>query len=375
MKNRTLTLIATAASAALVCVAIRQCGLLKPIDAKNATGQPESTPAEQQQVSVDGQQSQQSLPRLPRPQTPEDILKRHNAGASGFDSKVRFWGKVLDQDGHPIEGASIRASVTTLRMIKTEKGYREFELLDTQSKADGTFMFDGAEGFSLTIEKLTKPGYVLPSPYQEAMRFPEDFKHRFTYNPMGGPEKVFRPDPASPFVFRLWKLRKPEPLFMDGSWAGFRGPKLQIDEEPRKLSMAFEPGGTKHAPDISIAVTSVGTEQSPLWEITVAAVEADGGIAKADPSDAFMFEAPEGGYERVQKFRYGPDETKNYGEGAPVRFFVQSKHGRWYSAADLIFFAPDESGKIVTKWRNWLNPNGSRNLEHDSANPILVQGL
>lgn len=303
--------------------------------------------------------------RLPRPQTLEDVLKRHNVGAAGFDSKVQFWGKVLDQDGHPVEGASIRASVTTLRMIKTEKGYREFELLDTQSKADGSFMFDGAAGFSLTIEKLTKPGYVLPAPYQEAMRFPEDFKHRYTYNPMGGPEKPFHPDPASPVIFRLWKLRSPEPLLLCGTWSGFRGPEYQLDGEA--------------TPDvvrtISVAVASVGTKQSPLWEVTMTAAETDGGIAKANPNDAFMFEAPAGGYERVQKFRYGPEDTRNYGEGAPVRVFVRSKQGRWYAAVDSIFFAPDDSGEIRTKSRYWLNPNGSRNLEHDAANPILAKGL
>ncbi len=292
-------------------------------------------------------------------------LKRYNAGAAGFDSKVRFWGKVLDQDGHPIEGASIRASVTTLRLVKTENGYREFELLDAQSKADGTFMFDGASGFSLTIEKLTKPGYVLPSPYQEAMRFPEDLKYRYTYNPMGGLEKVFHPDPASPVVFRLWKLRNPEPLLLRGTWLGYQGPEYQLDGE----------GAVDVKHSISVAVGSVGTKQSPQWEVTVTAAEADGGIAKADPNDPFMFEAPVSGYERVQKFRYGPDDTKDYGKGAPVRFFVRTKKGRWYAAVDSIFFAPNTKGNIRTKSRYWLNPNGSRNLEHDSANPIDVGGL
>jgi hypothetical protein len=260
-------------------------------------------------------------------------------------------------------------------MIKTEKGYREFELIDTQSKADGSFMIDGAEGFSLTIEKLVKPGFVLPAPYQEAMRFPEDFKYRFTYNPMAGAKEIFHPDPASPVIFRLWKLRDPEPLFMSGSWAGYHGPKLQMNAVGQKLSMAFAPGGAKHDSDISITVTSVGTEKSPRWEVSVAAVENDGGVAKADPNDAFMFEAPASGYQREQKFQYGPEDADQYEQGAPVRFFVRSKQGRWYSAADLIFFAPDANGQIVTKWRNWLNPNGSRNLEHDSANPILVRDL
>ena len=63
----------------------------------------------------------------------------HNAIAARFDTGVRFWGKVVDQAGDPLEWVKIVSSVTTLRMIKTEHGYREFEVLQATSASDGTF--------------------------------------------------------------------------------------------------------------------------------------------------------------------------------------------------------------------------------------------
>ena len=341
----------------MLAVLVRQCGLAT-IDAS----------AKQNDLErLGGVSNDQKSPTVEthRQTSDEDLLSRHNAGASKFDSKVQFWGKVLDQDGKPVEGVSILASVTTLRMVKTERGFREFELLDEVSNADGSFMFDGAAGFSLTIEKLTKPGYVLPGPYQEAMRFPEELKYRYTYNAMGGADQLFHPDPASPVIFRLWKLRSPEPLILRGTWASYAGPRYQVDE----AAMPDVRGA------IAVAVKSVEGRRSPLWEVIVTAAAIDGGIAKADADDAFMFEAPEEGYERVQKFRYCPGDFRQPGDGFPVRFFVRGKSGGWFAAVDSLFYPPNDSGEIVTKSRFWLNPSGSRNLEHDSANPIRAKGF
>jgi len=103
-------------------------------------------------------------------------------------------------------------------------------------------------------------------------------------------------------------------------------------------------------------------------------VQQDGGVVKADASDVFLFEAPATGYTKSIKFRYGPegaDEMRD-GPGAPVRFCVRSDGGRSYGAGETAFFTPHDDGVVFTSWRSWRNPNGSRNLEHDAANPWLV---
>ena len=304
--------------------------------------------------------------------TQDEILDRHNLGTSAFDTRIRLWGKVVDQHGNPVEGAMIKAIATTLRMVKVENGYREYEILSAQSAADGTFMFDGAEGFSLTIRQLSKDGYVLPSAYQAGIRW-EGVRYRFRYKSIGDVQSVFHPNPEQPVVFHLWKLHKPEPLIINGTGVGTNGPEFKLGGLPKALTMV---GKTEYelkklglARDITIKVDNVGSVQSPEWEVTVASLESDGGVIIANPSDVFQFQAPEFGYCHSIKYRYGPEGTDAIkGEkGAPVRFYVRSKGGRWFSAVEFTFFSPNENGIVPTNKRLWTNPNGSRNLEHDAA--------
>jgi len=289
-----------------------------------------------------------------------DPWGEHNSIAARFDTHVRFWGKVVDQAGDPLEGVKIVSSVTTLRMIKTEHGYREFEVLQATSASDGTFKFDGSDGMYLDIDALSKKGYVLPSAYQFGMSCVIGAKFRYRYSSMGGQEKVFIPNSSIPEVFHLWKLNKPEPLEIGGESEGRNGPEFKVGDPPDPLRT------------ISIMVSDVGTSSSPKWEVTVSALEADGGVVMADSSDIFMFQAPEGGYTHSIKFRYGlegADESQD-DPGASLRFYVQSNQGRWHAAREYAFFSPNRKGIVETKMRFWLNPSGSRNLEHDGGHPL-----
>ena len=299
-----------------------------------------------------------------KPQSPEDILSQRNQGVSAFDTKVRFWGKVLDQNQQPVEGATIKATVSTLRMIEIENGYREYEILSTQSAADGTFMFDGAEGICLRIQRLSKDGYVLPAAYQAGTRW-EGSKYAYHYKSMGDVRKVFRPDSARPEIFHLWKLNNPEPLVLRGDWAGAYGEEFTVGASPTILG------------NISMMVTKVDHSQPQEWEITVTATEADGGVIKADPSDVFMFQAPETGYAHSITFKYKQEADSEMSDdaGTPVRFYVRSRNGRWYSARECAFFLPTQDGRVRTKMLLWTNPNGSRNLEHDAAHPLPEPSL
>lgn len=305
----------------------------------------------------------------------EEKIDHYNKGVSAFDDKVKFWGKVVDQDGQPIEGVDIKASVTTLRMVKTEKGYREFELLNTISKRDGTFRFIGAEGFSLTIEQMEKEGYVLPSVYQAGIRR-NGPKYFYRYKSIGNVQQVFHPNPLEPVIFHLWKLSKPEPLFIVGQWGVpldfFKLPEVSKIVRSMDCHPGADPSAMGREAHITIEFKEIGTPQSRKWEVIIAAIGNDGGVIKADPSDALLFTAPESGYTQSISFQFGPEGTDQHkdGPGAPVRFFVRCKNGQWHAAVESVFFAPDEAGQVVGRWRQWLNPNGSRNLEHDAAHPL-----
>jgi len=277
---------------------------------------------------------------------------------------VHFWGKVVDQEGAQLEGVKIIATVTTLRMIKTENGYREYEVLEATSATDGTFKFDESDGMYLDIEKLGKDGYVLPSAYQAGTHW-GGAKYRYQYLSIGNLEKVFTPTQSCPEVFHLWKLNKPELLVIGGNTSGLNGPNLNLNAPPKTYR------------DISMMVTDIGSIRAPQWEVTVTSIEPDGGVVKADPADIFMFNAPEFGYSQSIKFSYGPHGTdQGLGDpGTPIRFFVRSHGGRWHTASDYSFFSPKQDGRVRSKMRYWLNPSGSRNLEHDGAHPLPQPSL
>ncbi|MEI7911087.1 MAG: hypothetical protein WCK77_15735 [Verrucomicrobiota bacterium] len=304
----------------------------------------------------------------------DETLLQHNLAASRFDTEVSFFGIVIDQDGAPVENATINASVTTLRLVKTDHGVQEYTELMGKSATDGTFKLQGEAGMYLDIESLGKVGYVLPSDYQAGTRWP-GAKYHYRYRAMGPNEKTFTPSRSHPEIFHLWKLNKPESLVIHGSLAGTDGPEFQIGSPAKALTLSGRFGSNLDelglARDVTITVTDVGTPQSPRWEVTASAFEADGGIIMANSSDVFLFHAPESGYSHSISIRYGPEgaDEMNDESGVPFRFYMRSKGGRWHSAVEFVFFAPDQHGKVATRMRFWMNPNSSRNLEHDGAHP------
>ena len=84
-------------------------------------------------------------------------LAAYNRMLASWDANIRFWGKVVDQDGQPVEGVELIAEAATQRMIPTrDGGFRSWTTLRSCSGADGGFPFEGAEGFELA-------GFMLPA--------------------------------------------------------------------------------------------------------------------------------------------------------------------------------------------------------------------
>ncbi|GAA5120995.1 carboxypeptidase regulatory-like domain-containing protein [Luteolibacter yonseiensis] len=303
-------------------------------------------------------------------------LDDHNAGASVYDTDVRFWGKVLDSQGVPLEGVHVRAAVTTLRVkpVKGGAGFREFDVIEARTDATGRFALEGASGFVLKILKMTKDGYVLPHDQQLSTAFGTNYRE-YLYKSMDGQQPEFKPDPANPVEFRLWKLQRPEPLMIFNPEM-----RIPVGGPPQNLSMDDHGSTTdpdfKYTPDVKISVSEIGTADSRRWEVRISGWNEDCGVVKADPSDPFLFEAPENGYEESITCQYGPEDMdgRTGMEGLRIRFFVRSKKHLWHGAVDSVF-PPPEDGRVRPKMEIWTNPAGSRNLEHNAARPLFAPPL
>ncbi|MBK1817077.1 hypothetical protein JIN84_15745 [Luteolibacter yonseiensis] len=294
-----------------------------------------------------------------------------NLRFSQYDSKIRFWGKVMDSDGYPLEGVYVKAVAITYRIKKTPEGdVWDYPVVETRTKSDGSFVLDGMAGFVLKIEKMSKQGYVLPRATQISTTYPGGSNREYRFKSMDPHEPVFSSDPSKPVEFRLWKLKKPEPLSIGRAVLSIR-----VGEPARYFSLVSrnypEQAIGRFKPDVKISISRIGEVRPPRWEVKIEGYDEDCGVMKADPKDPFMFTAPEEGYQQSITYEYGPDCVNEFTglPGFPVRFFARSKNKYWHAAVDSVFQSPvdnEESPQIDI----WTNLNKSRNLEHDAVRPL-----
>ena len=148
---------------------------------------------------------------------------------------IDFYGQVVDQRGHPVEGARVIARISVFnpdgligydpddfegRHDRTG-GHQRFV---TYTAHDGTFSIEGQRGKSLTIEKVSKEGYVnLPEKKWHGEKWLKFLAFGYSYPPV-----IYVPDRAKPAVI---PLRRPdEPYVLTPS---FGGSHKNIPDEPR----------------------------------------------------------------------------------------------------------------------------------------------
>ena len=296
---------------------------------------------------------------------PDEVLAAgHNRLASGWDGAIRFWGKVVDQDGKPVEGVRIVASAATMRVIPNPQGgWRTSTGMEAVSDAAGLFHLEGAEGFSLGIKNVVKEGYTLPPLLQGS---PWD-KFNYQYVDTGNSLPIFTPDPQQPVVIKLWRLVKPEPLLL-----GNLEIMAKVDGEPLPVKFVMDtyadPPGIR---DFTMEAREITVDGGAGWEVTFRSE--GGGFAEPAADDAFMFTAPAEGYRKEWKVRYSARQFSQGGGRCPVRFFFKCRDGKRHGAAEGTFLQPPKGGSMSLSGIWAVNPSGSRNLERDELKPLRYE--
>ena len=307
-----------------------------------------------------------AAPAAPMPAVPsaapagggETTLKEFNEVLAGWDETIRFWGRVVDQDGRPVEGVDLVASAATMRMIPTKDGrFRSQTGMRATSGADGTFQFEGAEGFSMTIDKIVKPGYVLPVWLQCAK---PDQKYWYRFHSRNPDFPDFKPDPKNPEIVRLWKLKDPKPLRQD--YIGFR---ILPEHPPREIRLNQRAGDVREVPDFTVEGRVEMLDGRPLW--TLVFRSNGGGFVRPVAGDEFCFTAPSTGYQSVLEVRIDdPMDRKrllNYSPGAQFRLFARTRMGRCYTG--MWGYLSGSSESLRADLTAWTDPAGGTNLECD----------
>jgi hypothetical protein len=262
---------------------------------------------------------------------------------------VDFYGKLVDQFGQPVAGASIKASIRVNNGVTATTDW-----LTTTSDANGLFEFHGrGEDIGMMPRKA---GYALAST-----------ETYFKYSHLE--DHPYVSDAGKPKVINMWKLQGAEPLSIIKKQfhIPYTGEAIHFDLLTEKI---VPTGG-----DITITVNrppgTISGHNHQDWSLKIEAV--DGGLIETGQEEHVTYFAPESGYESAASYTMS-DKTHNFFQGVIRSYLFTSRNHQVYGKIDFSFtLNGDPSEPMGVQFRGVANANSSRNLEADpnSMNAIV----
>lgn len=261
-----------------------------------------------------------------------------------WKTPIEFYGKVLDQDGNPVAGAT--ADVVWTNMTPNGSSH-----MQVTSDADGLFSITGISGKHMTVQ-ATKDGY-----------YRETSKGRSSYEYAGFWEPTYHePDPNNPVIFHLRRKGVSEPMIQ-------RGPMLlgaRNDGTPANFDLTTGRKAADSSGNIALRI-SKGSKINKRFDWT-ATVEGIDGAGLIESKDEFMATAPADGYLPHWTFsQKATDET--YQSEVQAKFYVKTGDGK-YARVEMRII-PEYNETAAVDLTVYLNPApGSRNLEFDPTKVV-----
>ncbi len=261
-----------------------------------------------------------------------------------FATPITFYGRVLDQHGVPIAGATVLGSAGTSMSGKTTK-------LTTISDTTGNFGLS-TRGMSLFVS-VNKPGFYHIFPNQISGMVSEK---GFDYAADLG-DGIHKPDPSSPINFHLFKPGLIEPLIR------LRDTSIRLNRSGEAVEVSLDPGhGEKHRLSISCKMDNDRTADGRYsWKYEIKAI--DGGLQLS--GDIFQFQAPAIGYKISDVIDMSAllpqSEWKDFSRQS---YFVRFNDNTFARIKTEMIAGGDYFAVI----EGYYNPKpGSRNLEADPS--------
>jgi len=311
------------------------------------------------------QQKAKQPPKVQKPQQvvpPEQkVQKSKNEGLrEGLSllnhQPIEFYGRAVDQYGEPVVGAEVRGHV------QINDGYREtLEKHQTTTDSNGMFEFHGFSGRDLGIA-VSKSGYLRESEHTANSYFKYSLMFR---------EKVHKPDPNNPVIFKMWKLAGAEPMVeVDKTF------RIPYDGTPAIIDLVHGKQ-TESVGDLKLTLIRNPLEvkrgqQNYFWSFSITPIE--GGLIET--KDSFMYLAPEQGY--ISEWKHDVDPvTTNWSAKAEVIFYLKSRAGKNHARVQLAVYSDTHlpNAGVGVTIKSWLNPSGSRNLEYDPNKRISPERI
>jgi len=256
---------------------------------------------------------------------------------------INFWGIVLDEVDHPVDGASV---TFTWNDMSTKGTSTEA----VSSDADGRITLRDKVGYVLGVQ-VTKQGFYRTRLSSLSFNYAEPWAPHFHV-----------PDVQRPVILRLRRKGFPSPMIRRERleyFASETNPVVRVDllgqrevnEEPWDLAFVMS-----HGPEVQI-----NGQRRYDWSIEVTAN--GGGLIPYD--EEFPFLAPEDGYQPVLRASMRAEDP-NWAGYIRQQCFFKTREGANYGRIDFeISPFPRRQPPRILIHQYFLNPAGSRNLEYD----------
>lgn len=260
---------------------------------------------------------------------------------------IVFYGKVVDQQGSPVVGATVKMSTAS----HDGALFRE-----TVTDENGLFSLKGVKAKDLYIDDIKLTGY-------------EPARSRWSFNYGARHYTRHVPDQNNPVIFDMWKKSKPEniePLIKND-----RSFKVKFDFTNYYVDLINNRKmlNDNKSWDFLLRMKFEGEKinnKYSKWRVVFESTRNDGFV---ETNDIFMYKAPDSGYKnRVEIVLDKKNNT--WATNIKRKFYLRSQNGGLY-AAMIIEVLSHPSGEGLVSIKSIVNPNGSTNLEYDPSKRIL----
>ena len=275
-----------------------------------------------------------------------------------FKAPIELYGKIVDQHGKPVSGATV-----WLSPVDRPSGDQSNSKMTLISNASGEFSVKGKQGFAMGV-RATKDGYMTLPPLGGSSS-----SAMISYGEGGMTGKRYS-NPATPLVLTLYEIGPVEPIF----YVERTNRKLPVDGTVRAIALDSDKGLGEHKIEFRfksdwIKLPKNNEMYGKRYDWSFEAYIPGGGFVESD-SD-YKFEAPENGYQESIKIDYLATMPEGqWKHNVHRRYFVKfpdGSHGRIRFSIDA---STDSAPLCMTSWLN-LKP-GSRNLSSNDWDPTRV---
>lgn len=256
--------------------------------------------------------------------------------AKEMNEPVEFYGRVVEQDGSPLEGVVVAYRITAIPDNPVPGGPNKITKDTTDTDTTGRFSISDYKGWSLSFS-LKKEG----------------FRGRGggAYFIRNEPE-CHRPDLAKPVEFMLINddLPRAEKIYDKRLKFVWNAGEVSVDLGPELGNLVllptrsgYDPGNSRAHFDWSVVVRTNGFEIAPL-------------------SEGSLRMAPIGGYQPGHQYSY-PRAASNWRRRVDDKYGILTQ-GSQYGFMELELYGDGDDNGMCGAVTIFLNKSGARNIDH-----------